>query len=57
MLAQSFQATMNRKKSSSTLERWYQPQPMTFREVKSVCQSWLGAVVLSPSSDAALMTM
>ena len=30
---------------------------MTFKYVKSVCQSWLGAVVLSWNSSAALMTM
>jgi hypothetical protein len=28
---QSFQATMKREKWSSTVERWYQPQPVTFR--------------------------
>ena len=31
IVAQSFQATARREKSSSTVERWYQPQPVTFR--------------------------
>src|SRR5215472_16555232 len=31
--------------------------PITFRYVKSVCHSWLGAVVLSLNASAALMTM
>lgn len=29
---------------------------MTFRYVKSVCQSWFGTVVLSRNSSAALMS-
>ena len=33
------------------------PAPSRDLEVKSVCQSWLGAVVLSLNSSAALMTM
>ena len=56
-VAQSFQATMTRAKSSSPVERWYQPRPVILRQVKSVCQSWLGTVVLALNSDAALMTM
>jgi len=33
------------------------PQPVILRLVKSVCQSWVGAAVLSLNSSAALMTM
>src|SRR4029077_19317450 len=57
LVVHSFQATMERAKSSSTVHRQNQPQPITFTYAKSVCHSWLGAVVLSLNPSAALITM
>ncbi len=56
MGAQSFQARMEREKPSRRVERWNQPQPMTLRQVKSVRQSWFGAVVCSVNASAAFAT-
>jgi hypothetical protein len=42
--------------ASHSAQRMYQPQPVILRKVKSVCQSWLTAVVLSLNSFAALIT-
>jgi len=56
IVAQSFRATTTREKSSRTADKEYRPHPVTSRQVKSVCRSRLGAVVLSVNSSAASAT-
>ena len=71
MVAQSFQATANRERSSSTVDRWCQPQPVIFRWVKSLGPElvrrvrrensppdrFLPRLTLSRNSSAAFTTM